>query len=225
MPPLTCAKGGATGLPRASSCRHGLTSESLSGESLMSHFEFFMVLAAVVVAVAMTEIVGGWGRLLRSSAEIKLDWLYLGWTLFVLLASMIYWVGMLPYESFQFAYLGHVWLLVIPTLFLVLVSFALSAEVPSDGDLRLRDHYLSKRRHIFFGLIGFIITGWLADFFITGYLSFREILYPALMVIIFLSLALTARIWIHSALLVLTLAIHLPIAFLEMDGFLARFSS
>ena len=74
-------------------------------------------------------------------------------------------------------------------------------------------------------LIGFIVAGWVADVFVTGFLSSREIFNPVLMVVIFLAFALSARIWIHSALLVLTLGIHLPMAFLEMDGFLGRFAS
>ena len=191
----------------------------------MSHFEFFMVLAAVVVAVAMTEIVGGWGRLLRTDAKVEFDWLYLGWTSFVLIASMVYWVGMLPYQSFGFSYMGQVWLLVIPSLFLVLVAFALTPSVPVQGELCLRDHYLSKRRHVFFSLFGFILLGWLADVAVTGFVSVREWVYPAMMLTIFLVLANTEKPKVHGALLILTLAIHLPMAFFEMDGFLARFAS
>lgn len=191
----------------------------------MSHFEFFMVLAAVVVAVAMTEIVGGWGRLLRTDATIEADWLLLGWTCYVLLASMVYWVGMLPYETFEFVYMGQIWLLVIPSLFLVLVAFALTPNVPTQGRLDLRAYYLSKRRHVFFSLSAFILMGWLADAAITGSISANEVVYPAVSIVIFLILTQTSSITVHWVLLAATLAINLPMAFLRMDAFLGRFSA
>lgn len=190
----------------------------------MSHFEFFMVLAAVVVAVAMTEIVGNWGRLLRTDARVKLDWLHLGWMFYVLLASVVYWVGMLPYEKFEFVYLGQVWLLVLPTLFLVLVAFALAPNVPTHGRLDLRAYYLSKRRAVFFSLVAFILMGWLADAAITGSIASNELVYPSISIIIFLVLATTSSIAVHWALLGITLAFNLPLAFLRMDDFLSRFA-
>ena len=108
-----------------------------------------MVLAAVVVAVAMTEIVGGWDRLMRTDALVRFDWLHLGWTVYALFLSMLYWIGMWPYEAIPFVYVGQVWLLVVPTLFLVIVAYVLTPDVPESGELNLRDFYITKRRRIF----------------------------------------------------------------------------
>ena len=41
----------------------------------MSQFEFYLVIAGVVVAIAMAEIVGGWGQLVRANQGVKFDWL------------------------------------------------------------------------------------------------------------------------------------------------------
>ena len=46
----------------------------------MTLFEFLMMIAAVVVAVGMTEIIGGWGRLMRTRAAVAPDWLHIGWS-------------------------------------------------------------------------------------------------------------------------------------------------
>ena len=48
----------------------------------MTQFEFVMMVAAVVVAMGLAEIVGGWGRLLRArQGSITFDWLHLGMSL------------------------------------------------------------------------------------------------------------------------------------------------
>ena len=84
-----------------------------------------MVIAGVVLAIAMAEIVVGWGQLVRANQDVQTDWLHLGWTLCVLLISLMYWVGMWPYSDLEFTYVGQVWFLVFPTLFLVVLAYAI----------------------------------------------------------------------------------------------------
>ena len=74
----------------------------------MTQFEFLMMIASVVVAVGMTEIVGGWGRLARADGEIKFDWLHLGWTIYILLLSVQYWIGMWSYRELRIEYVGQI---------------------------------------------------------------------------------------------------------------------
>ena len=47
-------------------------------------------------------------------------------------------------ESFGVLLLGQVWLLVIPALFLVIVAFTLTPNIPDHGALNHREYYLSS---------------------------------------------------------------------------------
>ena len=78
----------------------------------MTLFEFLMVIAGVVIAIAMAEIVSGWGRMMRAGTNVKFDWLHLGWSLTVLLNAMLYWVGVWAYAELEFQYVAQTWFLV-----------------------------------------------------------------------------------------------------------------
>ena len=134
----------------------------------MTLFEFLMALASVVIAIALTEIFAGWGRLLRTHIVPRLDWLHLAWTLVIVLYAIQYWVGIWPYREIQFNYIYQVWFLIFPTLFIVLVSYAITPDIDPDSNLDLRDYYLSRRTPIFIGLAAFIATAQLADVVIQG---------------------------------------------------------
>ena len=124
----------------------------------MTMFEFLMALASVVIAIALTEIFAGWRRLLRTHIVPRLDWLHLAWTLVIVLYAIQYWVGIWPYREIQFTYIYQVWFLIFPTLFIVLVSYAITPDIDPDTNLDLRDYYLSRRTPIFIGLAAFIAT-------------------------------------------------------------------
>ncbi len=46
----------------------------------MSQFEFFMIIVSVLIAIAISELAGWWGRLIRSDHKASFDPLHLGWT-------------------------------------------------------------------------------------------------------------------------------------------------
>ncbi len=134
----------------------------------MTLFEFLMALASVVIAIALTEIFAGWGRLLRSHIVPRIDWLHLGWSLVIVLYAIQYWVGIWPYRDVHFTVIYQVWFLIFPTLFIVLVSYAITPDVDPDTNLDLRDYYMSRRGPIFIGLAAFLLTAQLADVIIAG---------------------------------------------------------
>jgi len=129
----------------------------------MTLFEFLMALASVVIAIALTEMFAGWGRLLRAHITPRIDWLHLGWTLVVVLYSIQYWVGIWPYRDIVFDRIYQVWFLIFPTLFIVLVSYAITPDIEPDAKLDLRDYYMLRRGPIFFGLAAFLAMAQLAD--------------------------------------------------------------
>ncbi len=168
----------------------------------MTLFEFLMALASVVIAIALTEIFAGWGRLLRSHIAPRIDWLHLGWTLVIVLYSIQYWVGIWPYRDVHFTIIYQVWFLIFPTLFIVLVSYAITPDVDPDTSLDLRDYYMSRRGPIFFGLAAFILTAQLADTIILNF-GFNWI--GLSLVAIAVLPALTKHISIHTAVMVFNL--------------------
>ena len=193
----------------------------------MSHFEFLMVLAGMVVAIAMSEVVGGWGRLIRTRNSITFDWLHLGWTYIALILAMQYWIGMWPYASIDLTYQGQIWLLVIPTLFLVIVAYALSPDIEPDKDLVVREYFLAKRAPIFLGMAGFVIMAYVADIAImgAGSLSVIELAISLTMVISLIVVSQTSNIIVHSIILLTMGLLVSSLGFQELSDAYARFSS
>ena len=118
----------------------------------MSRFEFLMMIAAVVVAVGMTEIVGGWGRLMRTRAVVKTYWLHLAWTTMILFSLIQYWIGMWSYSELPIDHMAQIFFLIIPSLFGVLAAFAITPDVPMEGELIVRDYYWAKQKAVFLPL-------------------------------------------------------------------------
>lgn len=176
----------------------------------MTLFEFLMALASVVIAIALTEIFAGWGRLLRTHVTPHIDWLHLGWSLVIVLYAIQYWVGIWPYREIEFTLIYQVWFLIFPTLFIVLVSYAITPDTSPEKSLDLRDYYMSRRAPVFIGLAAFLATAQLADVIILGInLSWESFA----LVIIALLPAFTQRVSIHSAVMVFNLYIVLANGF------------
>ncbi len=168
----------------------------------MTLFEFLMAIASVVIAIALTEMFGGWGKLLRTHVRPKIDWLHLGWTILITLYAIQYWVGIWPYRDIEFHSVYQVWFLIFPTLFIVLVAFAITPVVGSDENPDLREYYMSRRGPIFFGMAIFVTMAQIADWVILGTpmgaigVSF---------ILILLIPALTQNIWVHTAVFIFNL--------------------
>lgn len=170
----------------------------------MSRFEFLMMIAAVVVAIGMTEIVGGWGRWLRTRAAVKFDWLHLGFSVLILSSLIQYWVGMWSYSEVQIDRLGQIFFLILPSLFGVLSAYAITPSVPEDGRLDLREYYLAKRFAIFLPLAAYYVTALLADIVIIGVeqVTFEGAIPHIEGPVLIALLLVTRRIWIHVSVFV-----------------------
>ena len=179
----------------------------------MTLFEFMMAIASVVIAIGLTEIFGGWGNLLRAHIVPQVDWLHLCWTMVVVIYAIQYWMGIWPYRNYEFIYIYQVWFLIIPTLFIVLVSFAITPNIGPDESLQLRDYYMSRRAPIFFGLAVFVTTAQLADLVIegSGY-GFTQI--GVLLVLTLIGPALSTSVWLHTLVMLANLLILIRTAFL-----------
>ena len=170
----------------------------------MSRFEFLMMIAAVVVAVGMTEIVGGWGRMMRTKAVVKVDWLHLAWTIMILFSLIQYWIGMWSYNQLPIDRMVQIFFLIIPSLFGVLAAFAITPDVPMEGELIVRDYYWAKRKAVFLPLAAYVLTALIADIVIIGFdkVEVSDTIPFAIGSTMFAFLAVAKWRWIHIIALV-----------------------
>lgn len=192
----------------------------------MDRFEFFMTIAGVAVAIGVTEIVGGWGRLLRSQTPIKADWLHLGWCLVLITWPIMYWIGMWAYRDVEFVVMGQVLMLFIPTLLAVLAQYAITPVAQGEKTLSLRNHYLAKRRLVFLPFGMFLVMSYVADLVIVGTGAAFD---PAssltfVMVPLVLASAVSRALWLHTLTLVVIGFFVALFTLTPISGLEARFA-
>lgn len=178
-----------------------------------------MMIASVVVAIGMTEIAGGWGRMVRTPAHVNSDWLHLGWTIYILLLAIQYWIGMWSYNQLEIPYVGQIYFLVIPTIFLVIAAYAITPDVPLEGELDVRDYYLANRTGVFLSLAMFSVAAWIADLVIAG-LQQLEIEFMIMSLLVaagLVVLVFTKNVWVHTGILGLSILFVLGGLFTEMS--------
>tara|TARA_B110000858_G_scaffold196741_1_gene256286 strand:+ start:1339 stop:1902 length:564 start_codon:yes stop_codon:yes gene_type:complete len=170
----------------------------------MTLFEFLIALASVVIAMAITEIFAGWGRLLRAKNAPRIDWLHLGWCLVITLYAIQFWVSLWPYHDLEFTYIYQVWSLIFPALFIVLVAYAITPDEWQAESIDLRDYYMSQNKPVFLGLATFFAIGQTTDMLVLG-IDFRL---ESFFVVIMAALpAFTKRVSIHATILIINLFI------------------
>jgi hypothetical protein len=128
-----------------------------------------MTFASVVLAIALTEILGGWGKLIRSRLPIRWSGLWIGWSLVVVSSIVMYWSGMWPYHDQSFREGYKIYWLAIPTFFFVVLGYLLSPEpeaTADEVDLEARYWQISPRMFPLLVLAG--IGSLLADVIIMG---------------------------------------------------------
>lgn len=60
----------------------------------MSQFEFFMAIASVVMAFGLGELARFWGDMVQRANRGRVGLVRLGWTIYLTLGGVQYWVGM-----------------------------------------------------------------------------------------------------------------------------------
>lgn len=182
----------------------------------MSQFEFFMIIVSVLIAIAISELVGWWGRLIRFDGKVNVDPLHLCWTVAVLIISVTYWIGIWPYAEYDIVHVGQVWALILPTLCLILVTYAITPDLVQNGNGG--DYMVDKRRSIFLALAVFLMLAVVADWVFVGFVP-SGMLPMLLLAGLYLACACSPKRWIQVFALIVTLLffIFLPIV-LGLEG-------
>ncbi|MCR9260308.1 MAG: hypothetical protein NXH95_11335 [Pseudomonadaceae bacterium] len=132
----------------------------------LSKFEFIMSIVSVVLAVAATEFLSGWGKYIRSQQRVQIYPLYLGWSVALLGSALIHWSGMWAYANLEFNSLRQLIAIVTPGLVL---AFSVHLIVPEqNSQLSLREQYARNAPRAFpvFGL--FLAMSPLSDLYLVG---------------------------------------------------------
>ena len=170
----------------------------------MSQFEFLMSFASVVLAIAVTEIFGGWGKLARSSQPIRWSGLWVGWSAVLVGLIMMYWSGMWPYRDASFSEGYRVAWLVVPTFLLVILCFLFSPEPdPVSDEIDLAARYWQIAPRAFSVLALFMISAGIADALISGQGPFGpappfflQVLPPVLLLLV-VACSRSSAAWLH----------------------------
>ena len=122
----------------------------------MSRFEYLSVLISIVIALGLSEVVAGWGRILRRRRDVQFYWLHAVWSVFIVLFMIQFWWGFWNFRTIEEWSLPGLVAVVASVLLIVLAALALIPDDVPRG-LDLRKHYYEQSR-LFFGLAFVLIV-------------------------------------------------------------------
>jgi hypothetical protein len=136
--------------------------------SSMSKFEFTATIVSIVIAFALSELMAGWGRILRHRPLPRIDWLFAAWSLGILLLGVLHWSGLWLYANTSFESLPQLFALLTPPLLLVPLAFLLSPDPKAEGFLGLDVYFREISRPTFSLLAAFCVASFVADVVVGG---------------------------------------------------------
>ena len=179
----------------------------------MSQFEFFMVIASILVAIAITEVVTWWGKLLRNKRVREVGIVNLAWSALLVSNIVLHWSGFWAYNDLTIVTYPQIWMLLLPTLIAILVAFAITPD-PAELAHGCAEYYAENRRLIFLCWGLFILAAIAADVVILGSVAFEGLLYAAILFAALVTCALSEKTWVHytALIVVATLVVLIPVA-------------
>lgn len=121
----------------------------------MSRFEYLSILVSIVIALAISELVQGWGALIRRRDGARPYGLHVAWTVLGLLAMVQWWWGFWQYREVDSWTFLRLFALVTNAVTVALFCYVLGAGHAAETDLRA--HSWANHRWIF-GLAAFAVV-------------------------------------------------------------------
>jgi cellulose synthase/poly-beta-1,6-N-acetylglucosamine synthase-like glycosyltransferase len=119
----------------------------------MTQFEYVSVLVSILIAFALSEVLGGWGRLIRARERVRFSLLHLLVSVLAMLLMVQFWAGFWQYRGLPSWGFAQVLAIVCDCLSLVVIAFVLMPAVPAEGPLDLEAQYWRNQRWLY-GLAG-----------------------------------------------------------------------
>jgi hypothetical protein len=116
----------------------------------MMPFEYIALLASIVIALGLTRILTGLGKVLQLRGAIRTYWVHIVWTVNVLLWLLLNWWILYRWRTFvDWTFFLFLFVLVSPTVAFLLSVLLLPEPLESEPDLK---RYFYQNRRWFFGL-------------------------------------------------------------------------
>jgi hypothetical protein len=129
----------------------------------MPVFDYLGVVISIVLGLALTQVLGIFGHLMKHRRSIVLYWPYLLWTSVLFFTIVQVWWGMWHWRSIaQFRFFSFLYLALGPMVMLYLLSVIVVPDFGEGKRIDLESHYLQNRRSFFVLFVVFyllIITG------------------------------------------------------------------
>ncbi len=168
----------------------------------MTAFAYLSVLTSIVLALGLTRVLTGLGRLLQTRGHLRLYWVQLVWSLNLLLYLTLNWWILFRWQGqSEWTFFLFLFILLSPTV-TFLMSVLLFPDPLEDG-ADLRQHFFSNHRW-FFILAALLPPIDALDTLLKGWQHFvaQGWLYPVTLLLIFalcVIAALTRRVRYHAA--------------------------
>lgn len=123
----------------------------------MDHFEYISVAVSILIALALTELIGGWARMLRARSRVPTSGLHRAWMAIVFVVLVQFWWVFWEYSAASEWTFGTFLLVLLPPTIAVL---AVALITPTADDLErpgfeLRRFYFARSRNFFLAVAAF----------------------------------------------------------------------
>ena len=131
----------------------------------MSEFEYLSVISSLFVAFAVSEILSGWGALIRFRHQVTVYWVHVMGCLLTLIMMIQWWWSAWEYKGvpvnlFQF------FVMLLPAFTMVLLAQVLTPRLNDGTAFDGRKYYYENRKWVYFLAALTIVEFGLSDFVI-----------------------------------------------------------
>lgn len=115
----------------------------------MSKFEYLTVFSSIVMAIAVSEILSGLGRLIRHRDRVRIYWVHILWMFIAVSAGTQEWWNLWRFRDLTLTTYPQFAALFLPSMTFVVIAFILTPSFPDRGDIDLRRHFSRNRAWLF----------------------------------------------------------------------------
>jgi hypothetical protein len=123
----------------------------------MNAFDYLSVLISIILALAMTRVLGGVGEMLQARSHRHIYWVHVIWIINLFLYLVVEWWIFYRWRNQQpWTFLLFIFVLIGPTLLYLASILLFPREAVADESVDYKTHYYANHRAFFilFGLYG-----------------------------------------------------------------------
>ncbi|MFH1764919.1 MAG: hypothetical protein ABIF09_12085 [Gemmatimonadota bacterium] len=133
----------------------------------MSEFEYLSVISSMVLALAISEILSGWGALIRFRRHVTVYWVHTMATLLTLIMMIQWWWSNWEYRSIP-VNLFEFFVTLSPAFTMTLLAQVLTPSLSDGKAFDGREYYYGNRKWMYFLAALTIVAFGISDFVIVN---------------------------------------------------------